>query len=357
MRTLHAERLRTATQEGRSLDFKSIFDSTAERDWCELVKDLVAMANSAGGAILLGVNDDGTRNPGYASIVGTLDPAQVTDKVSRYTNEQFSAFSIGQLDRLDGRCDVITVRQSPTILVFSKEGAYSVGRGRQELAFRTGTVYVRHGAKSEPATSADLRTMVQRRVDARLRSVLANVKKAVAAGPEAEFAIVEKPLQRVLPLGPDAAEKSVGSLTVADLGGAGVEVRRTAPLVSALAPDGDYKVVKITDDPRAEPALVLNPDATHPYRQKELTAFMNESLEGRKTITGYDIQSVRVVVGVDSRPEWAYKSRYGTRQYSVKFAEWLVDEFNKNPGFFDDVRRKRADLHSSAAASGTVLAT
>lgn len=49
-----------AEKESAELDFKAAFDTTAPQDWCELIKDIVAMANSGGGLIVFGVNDDGT---------------------------------------------------------------------------------------------------------------------------------------------------------------------------------------------------------------------------------------------------------------------------------------------------------
>jgi len=48
------------TGEGPSLDFKAYFDPQSKGDWCELIKDILAMTNSGGGLIIVGVNDDGT---------------------------------------------------------------------------------------------------------------------------------------------------------------------------------------------------------------------------------------------------------------------------------------------------------
>jgi predicted HTH transcriptional regulator len=48
------------SHESATIDFKREFDPTSPPGWCELVKDVVAMANSGGGTILIGVNDDGS---------------------------------------------------------------------------------------------------------------------------------------------------------------------------------------------------------------------------------------------------------------------------------------------------------
>lgn len=38
-----------AKRESKHVDFKSSFDEESPGEWCELVKDIVAMANSGGG--------------------------------------------------------------------------------------------------------------------------------------------------------------------------------------------------------------------------------------------------------------------------------------------------------------------
>ncbi|SRR5216684_7932635 len=52
--------IHAGTTESATLDFKANLNPDSTQDWCELVKDIVAMANSGGGTIVFGVNDDGT---------------------------------------------------------------------------------------------------------------------------------------------------------------------------------------------------------------------------------------------------------------------------------------------------------
>jgi hypothetical protein len=70
--------------ESRTVDFKSKFDPGCAGDWCELVKDVVAIANSGGGSILIGVDDDGKCcGPAASTKLLCLDPAVITDKVAK----------------------------------------------------------------------------------------------------------------------------------------------------------------------------------------------------------------------------------------------------------------------------------
>ncbi len=41
-----------ATGESQRLDFKRQVDPASPADWCELIKDIVAIANSGGGTIV-----------------------------------------------------------------------------------------------------------------------------------------------------------------------------------------------------------------------------------------------------------------------------------------------------------------
>src|SRR5437588_10308492 len=81
-----------AKNESKSVDFKSAFDPDCAADWCELLKDIVAMANSGGGTVLIGVADDG-QCTGRLSTFKILQPApaKTTDKIANSTGRQFES--------------------------------------------------------------------------------------------------------------------------------------------------------------------------------------------------------------------------------------------------------------------------
>src|SRR5713226_2737597 len=83
-----------AENESAGLDFKAGFSPFALHDWCELLKDIVAMANTGGGEIVVGVNDDGTPSGQDLAPFLDLDPAMVVDKIQKYTGNHFGDFSI-----------------------------------------------------------------------------------------------------------------------------------------------------------------------------------------------------------------------------------------------------------------------
>ncbi len=94
-----------------------------------------------------------------------------------------------------------------------------------------------------------------------------------------------------------------------------------------------------------EDALIVevpkNPDNTHPYRQKEVIQLVNQRLNGRKAITAHDVLCVRRVFKIDdSKPNYYYKSKFASPQYSGVFVDWLVEQFDKDNTFFDKAKAK-----------------
>lgn len=83
MKELTLDKVKNTKRESRYLDFKEKFDITQSQDWCEIIKDIVAIANSGGGFILIGARNDGTPSGWDTSPVLNLDPAQITDKIAK----------------------------------------------------------------------------------------------------------------------------------------------------------------------------------------------------------------------------------------------------------------------------------
>ena len=50
----------SAKRESKYIDFKSSLDLDESHSWCEIIKDIIAMANSGGGLILIGLDNNGT---------------------------------------------------------------------------------------------------------------------------------------------------------------------------------------------------------------------------------------------------------------------------------------------------------
>src|SRR5208283_2853882 len=79
------KRALTAKRESKHVEFKQGFYPISARGWCELVKDLAAIANSGGGIIVFGLDNFGAPTGESIEAITSIDPADIANKVSRYT--------------------------------------------------------------------------------------------------------------------------------------------------------------------------------------------------------------------------------------------------------------------------------
>lgn len=303
------EAILTAKRESKRLDFKRSFDPDSAADWCEVLKDIVALANSGGGNILIGVNNDGT--PSADASIGkvlALDPATVTDKVASYTGTQFDGVAIVEATKEDQAVAVLSVSAAQSPLVFTRPGTYALPDGKQKTAFSQGTLYVRHSAKSEPANSEDVGKIIERRLQEARKEWMAGVRKVVAA-------------------------PSGSTVTVLPPG-----VRQSN--------SPDATPIRITSNPTAPEYRLVDPDVTHPWRGKELITEINKKLPDGKKINQHHIRSLRVLYDIDSNAEFFHKSKFASPQYSAALYEWLLDQYTRDGQFFvkaaDEFHRRNA---------------
>ncbi len=173
--------LLTIRRESRPFDFKESFDPSNNGEWCELIKDLIAMANTDGGYIVIGAKNDGSSSQADLQGVASVDQAVLVDKIGKYTDTQPEDVNLRRYAQ--GRKERVifhTARVSVPI-VFCRPGTYAVPLNRQKTAFSAGTIYFRHGSKSEPARQADIHRAFDSMLTARRREMLAGISKVVRA--------------------------------------------------------------------------------------------------------------------------------------------------------------------------------
>jgi hypothetical protein len=289
-----------ATEEHAALDFKSRFDPQQTADWCELIKDVIAMANSGGGRIVIGANDDGSHSGADVAAFLGLDSADVSNKLHKYTEEHFSDFTISSATLSGQTVAVLDVRAVRFPMVFSSPGQYEFAPGKQKTAFGKGTIYFRHGSKSEPGSSADLRDALDRELGRVKEFWLQGITRVVEAPPGSEIQVVQTAVSLVSP-GPDTQN-----------------IR--------LTHTGDGPEFKVVDN-----------DQLYPYRVTELLKRLAEVI-GSKVANSFDIQQVRKHHEIDDNPNFSHKGRFTTRQYSETFVEWIASEYNKDNQFFQKTR-------------------
>ncbi|MCK4342180.1 MAG: putative DNA binding domain-containing protein [Phycisphaerae bacterium] len=298
----HIQRALTAKRESKYVDFKVSLDFSEPHAWCEIVKDIIAMANSGGGVLLIGLDNKGNPTGFDPTPVLDVDEAVMTDRIQKYTGVQFDAFTISEEAKSGNRLAAILVEGGSIPIVFTKPGTYAVSDKKQKTAFSAGTVYFRHGAKSEPGDTNDLRKVVERQLESIRQSWLQGMRKVVKAPPGSQI--------YTLP--------------------SGVEVREFA--------SSDARAIRIVDDPDAPAYRKLDYDLTHPFRQKETIAEINRGLADRTTINSFDIQCINRVYKVWDEDKFCHCPRYSSPQYSREYVAWVISQYQQDSEFFQKTR-------------------
>ena len=176
------------------------------------------------------------------------------------------------------------------------------------LALDTEGAFFRHGGRSRPATSDDLRRFMERRVAAVKRRLAADIKRVITAPEGSEIVAIER------------AEDDQGE-----------------------------RVIRITTDQHAPLYRAVDFDLSHPYRQKELIAEVNRRLPEERAVNAYEFLAVRRTNDID--PDFVHRPRFGTNQYSQAFVDWLVERIERDPAFIERARSAYHDIRVSESRS------
>jgi len=297
-----------AQGETAVLDFKATFNPKLLRDWCELVKDIVAMANSGGGIIVIGADDDGEPNGLDVQPILDIDPATIADKIYKYTDTHAIRCRVSAHTRKAIPVCAFCVEATPIPIVFAQAGTYEA-ETKQKSAFAQGAVYFRHGAKSEPGTTEDLRAALERELERIRSSWLDGIAKVITA-----------------PAGSVVSVTPIGDVK--------------------LTGDEGATPIKLVNDATAPTYKLEATDALYPYRLKEAAAAINQLLQGVK-ISTHDVTCVRKVHEVDTNPTFFHKPKYSSPQYSQAFVDWMVDAHAADNEFFLKARASLKQLFVS----------
>ena len=169
--------------EGKGKDFKIAFDTSDPTALLELVKDIVAFANSDGGEIVLG--RDETHAPGLpAEAAEALDSSRVGDAVDKHAEKGLIHVSHGKERLPNGNMLVtLTVEASPYPVVIGKDATVAGSGKIQQTILRRGDLWVRHGSRTERVAQADMREMIDQAYQKGLDRLLSAAQVVREAGP------------------------------------------------------------------------------------------------------------------------------------------------------------------------------
>lgn len=149
--------------ESAKLDYKSAYDPSDSSQKVKLAKHVMAMANTFGGYVIIGVDDDGRRNGLSKTDIDAIDEATVRAQIAGYASVPIPLFVAKPIEHDGLSFAIITILPVTNTLVV----AVADGNIPGETLFRKGEVLVRHGSASVRWNQKDAEFMLQRIVNAR----------------------------------------------------------------------------------------------------------------------------------------------------------------------------------------------
>lgn len=147
------------------LDYKLRYDHKDKEQKVELVRDLISMANTRGGYIVIGVDENKGVGTGFIPVGidiecrRALDITKISDQLAPFVATRLDIrLTIHSLPEIENRTfALIYVAQGTELpIIFEKDGAFQ-GKQGTDARFHTGDVYVRRGAASMRADQNDMR--------------------------------------------------------------------------------------------------------------------------------------------------------------------------------------------------------
>jgi hypothetical protein len=273
--------------------FVESFSTSSDRDWCELIRDVAAVANSGGGTILIRCQIGDKSSDPHCPRTIDLAASDVVHRLALHTDDSYADIRVQAVDRDSQPVVEIHVGAARFPLGFTKAGVYrdAAEPPQEHQVFAAGSFYFRHGRESLPGNSADMRDFFERPLSAMRNKWLREFRRAVDAPLEDEL------------------------------------------LTSAA----NLKPVRIVNDPDAPPLHPQDVDRLYPWRQKDLVRELNHRL-GRHALNSYDIQATRRQHHLDDRPEFVFRLEGAGRRYSPAVADWIMDQYEHDPTFFQQAR-------------------
>ena len=100
----------------------------------------------------------------------------------------------------------------------------------------------------------------------------------------------------------------------------------------------DATAIRLRKDENAPALSVVRVDKLYPYRQKELVRRLSERLGSRPGASSHDLQCIRRAFQVDDDQTFSHQARSSPRKYSEAYVEWILQQVDADPAFFQQAR-------------------
>jgi hypothetical protein len=145
------------------LDYKTQCDLSSTRGVVELAKDAGAMMIT-GGYIVVGADSHGQAT-GDVVHPELFDSARLHAKLAKFVAKPFEVRSATHQYQGQSYAVLYFPPHPDGFCIFERDGSYVDGRGQQQVVFRSGEVFARHGTSSERWQQTDV-TVIKRQLQA-----------------------------------------------------------------------------------------------------------------------------------------------------------------------------------------------
>lgn len=313
LRKILRERQRYGAAEGVWLEFKESFDDS-KRAWVSLLAELVSLANTEGGVVIIGVSDDGELIGCGRKLLRGFDAANVRQKLESYSPNSAVEVTARVFSYYNSDYIALCVAKSNKLIVFDKDGNYAEEKGKTKSAFHQGVVYVRKPGGKCAATQTDL--------DSRVREIAQDLASRHLARVERIASIpIESELVAVDPNNPERGYR------IKDTGEA-------EPVQLVATGEGEVPVSRAIALIKERRVPVINPGR---LRVKDVCKRVEKALGARKRFRQHQHTQSWKYYGVrpptdspnpaDCRTEFCqYDEPHGDYLYTEKWVEFLIEK-------------------------------
>ena len=180
-------------EEDVLVDFKETFDGT-DREWLEITKDVMALANTHGGYLVFGVRDGTFTRVGVSLDTRALltNTNNVLQKLNRVVEPALIRLRAKAFESAGVTFVAWHVPESIDKTHFiSRDGQFTHPKGRPQIVLREGTFWVRRSAGNHLGDSSDLEDIFTRRNQRFREALLSKLARVVNAPTESEVFVVQ----------------------------------------------------------------------------------------------------------------------------------------------------------------------
>jgi len=161
------------------LDCKETFNPDSNKDWLKIAKDIYGFANTSGGYLVFGKEDETWENKSLPEdVAATLsNPDNIHKKINRHIEPNISNVTSVRIDA-PARMVIIHIPEAVDCTHVVTRNATLKDGDKDKTLLREGEVYVRHSGGTSLIRPEDLERMIDKRVDRQVRKIFENLSKS-----------------------------------------------------------------------------------------------------------------------------------------------------------------------------------